>query len=274
MKCNEALAAAAQRLTASSDTPRLDSELLMAHALGTEREAMLLGDMSGEAPAAFDVLVARREAGEPVAYIVGRRAFWTIELRVGPGVLVPRPESETLIEAAVEHFGEPGPANILDLGTGPGTLLLAALAQWPEAHGVGLDCSAIALDYAEENARSLGLDERARFRLGDWTRGLDGRFDLVLCNPPYVETDAPLPRDVAEWEPHCALFAGSDGLAVYRRLAPDLPRLTAPGGLACVELGAGQADAAASLFGDVGMRVTRRRDLAGHERCLTLRHAI
>src|SRR5687768_7867768 len=140
----------------------------MAEALGIEREAMLLGDLGRLAPAAFEPLLDRRAAGEPIAYIIGRRAFWTIELKVGPGVLVPRPDSETLIEAAVDHFGARSPETILDLGTGPGTLLLAALAQWPEAEGLGVDASAKALGYAERNALDLGLDLRARFKLGDW----------------------------------------------------------------------------------------------------------
>ena len=151
---------------------------------------MLLGRLDEDAPAAFEPLLARRLAHEPVAYISGRRAFWTIELEVGPGVLIPRPDSETLIEAAVEHFGAAGPRSVLDLGTGPGTLLLAALDQWPGAVGLGVDSSEAALDFARRNAERLGLADRARFRLGDWAEGVDERFDLILCNPPYVEPDA------------------------------------------------------------------------------------
>lgn len=269
MRIKPALADAASRLAPRSDTPRLDAELLMAHALGVEREALLLaGD--GDAPAAFASLVARREAGEPVAYITGRRGFWTIELEVGPGVLVPRPDSETLIEAALARFGSAGPKRILDLGTGPGTLLLAALDQWPEAAGLGVDASETALDYARRNARRLGLFGRASFRQGDWAEGLDETFDLVLCNPPYVESGAVLPRDVAEWEPAEALFAAADGLSEYRRLAPEFPRLLAAGGLACVELGAGQRDAVGALFEGRGLSLSSRRDLGGVERCLLL----
>src|SRR5688572_680517 len=132
MRAREALADAATRLAPSSETPRLDAELLLAHTLGTSREALLLDCMDAEAPLAFDSLVARRAAGEPIAYIIGTRAFWTIELKVGPGVLIPRPDSETLIEAAVAHFRTSEPTSVLDLGTGPGTLLLAALSQWPD----------------------------------------------------------------------------------------------------------------------------------------------
>lgn len=266
----EALAEAAARLAEHSATPRLDAELLMAHALGTTREELLLSRLGEPVPAAFAALLARRSAGEPVAYITGRRGFWTIELEVGPGVLVPRPETETLIEAALEHFGTRGPTTILDLGTGPGTLLLAALDQWPQARGLGVDASEEALAYARRNAARLGLADRSELRLGDWTAGLGGAFDLILCNPPYVEAGAELMRDVAQWEPPAALFAGPDGLSEYRRLAPALPPLLAPGGLVCVEIGAGQAEAVAPLFEGEGFRVALRRDLAGHLRCLAL----
>jgi len=264
----EALAAAAARLAGRSGTPRLDAELLMAHALGTSREEMLLRRLGDETPSAFDTLLSRREAGEPVAYILGERDFWSITLEVGPGVLIPRPDSETLIEAAVGHFGEGSPRRVLDLGTGPGTLLLAALAQWPEARGLGIDASETALGYARRNAERLGLADRAEFRLGDWSEDLSGAFDLILCNPPYVETRADLPRDVSEWEPAEALFAGADGLDDYRRLAPRLGPLLAPGGIACIEIGAGQRDAVAALLTRAGLSVEARRDLAGIDRCL------
>lgn len=273
MRVREALTAPARQLEAVSMTPRLDAELLMAHALGMSREQMLLSAMDAEAPAAFAALLARRLAHEPVAYITGRRAFWTIELEVGPGVLVPRPDSETLIDAAIDRFGPRGPATILDLGTGPGTLLLAALDQWPQARGLGIDRSEDALAYARRNAARLGLGDRAELRLGDWGEGIEGRFDLVLANPPYVAADADLPPDVADHEPAAALFAGADGLDDYRRLAPQLPRLIAPGGVACVEIGAGQKQAVAALFGAAGLTVASRDDLAGVARCLVLANA-
>lgn len=269
-RVRDALAAAASRLAPRSDTPRLDAELLMADALGVSREDMLLTRLDAAVPDAFSALLARRESGEPVAYITGRRAFWTIELEVGPGVLVPRPDSESLIEAALAHFGAAGPARILDLGTGPGTLMLAALDQWPEATGLGIDASETALAYARRNAERLGLGERTSFRRGDWADGIDERFDLVLCNPPYVEGGAALPRDVAEWEPEEALFAAADGLSEYRRLAPEFPRLLAPGGIACVEVGFGQLDAAAQLFAAEGFTISSSRDLKGVDRCLLM----
>ena len=270
MTVREALAAAAARLAGSSESSRLDAELLMARALEVEREALLLGGLAGEAPPEFEILLKRREAGEPVAYIIGRRAVWTIELEVGPGVLIPRPDSETLIEAAVEHFGQAGPRRVLDLGTGPGTLLLAALDQWPDAAGLGIDRSEQALAMARSNAERLGLSGRADFRLGDWSGGLDESFDLILCNPPYVEAGADLTTGVREWEPHEALFAGSDGLEDYRRLAPQIPPLLAHGGIGCIEIGAGQQHPVTALFESQGLKVSPRQDLAGHVRCLVI----
>jgi release factor glutamine methyltransferase len=270
MRLREAIAAAAARLAQTSGTSRLDAELLMAHALGVERDTMLLRHLDDPAPVAFDGLVERRAAHEPIAYITGRRAFWTIELAVGPGVLIPRPDSETLIEAAVAHFGEQGPATILDLGTGPGSLLLAALSQWPDACGLGVDRSERARGYFETNVAALGLEDRARFRLGDWTDGLEDQWDLILCNPPYVESGDDLPPDVALWEPDGALFAGADGLDDYRRLAPHLGRLLAPGGIACVEIGAGQEEKVLSLFKKSSVSIESRSDLKGIARCLII----
>ncbi|MDP8995340.1 MAG: peptide chain release factor N(5)-glutamine methyltransferase [Pseudomonadota bacterium] len=270
MTVREALAAAAAELGRVSGTPRLDAELLMAHALGVEREELLLSRLGEPAPPAVDALVARRLAHEPVAYITGRRAFWTIELAVGPAVLIPRPDSETLIEAAVDHFGAGAPRRVLDLGTGSGALLLAALDQWPDARGLGVDTSAQALAAAAANAERLGLASRAEFRLGDWAEGIDGAVDLILCNPPYVEAGAALPPEVARWEPAEALFAGPDGLDAYRRLAPAVAPLLAPSGGACFEIGAGQAESAGSLFAAEGFRVAVRSDLSGRPRCLLL----
>lgn len=272
MTVREALNAAAARLTDVSSTPRLDAEILMAQVCGTDRETMLLSGMAFEAPAAFQPLLDRRMAGEPVAYITGRRAFWTIELEVGPGALIPRPDSETLIEAALDHFGTDGPETILDLGTGPGTLLLAALDQWPRATGLGVDASQTALTFASRNANRLGFSDRAEFRQGDWCEGLERRFDIILCNPPYVEAGAELPRDVVAFEPALALFAGEDGLDAYRRLAPHIGGLLNGGGIACIEIGAGQEADVRSLLDGYSLRVRSRSDLGGHVRCLVASH--
>ena len=268
---NRALADATEKLRKTSDTARLDAELLMAHALDIERDVLLLAPPVGPAPAHFSDLVDRRSEGEPVAYITGKRAFWNIELAVGPGALIPRPDSETLIAAAIGHFaGTAGPKRILDLGTGPGTLLLAALDQWPGATGLGVDASEEALGYARSNARRLGLASRSELRLGDWAIGIDEQFDLVLINPPYVAEAAELGPGVAEYEPAEALFAGPDGLDDYRRLAPDIGRLVAPGGLAAIEIGHDQADSAAALFESAGHSVRLSHDLAGRPRALLI----
>ena len=265
-----ALSRATQQLSATSGTPRLDAELLMAHALGIERDSLLLNPPQ-MVPAVFPELVERRQAGEPVAYITGKRAFWNIELEVGPGVLVPRPDSETLIAAAVEHFaGTGGPRRILDLGTGPGTLLLAALDQWPLATGIGVDSSKAALAYARRNAERLGLAQRAHFRRGDWASGISEQFDLVLINPPYVAVGAELGPGVADFEPREALFAGTEGLDEYRRLAPDVDRLIAPGGLAAIEIGHDQAEAVAQLLEEHGHAPRLVHDLGGRPRAMLI----
>lgn len=267
-----ALNRAVERFTSISDTPRLDAELLMAAALGIGRDRLILDAPRGEEPLTFVNYVERRVAGEPVAYITGHRGFWTIDLEVGPGALIPRPDSETLIAAAVEHFaGTNGPKRILDLGTGPGTLLLAALDQWPDATGVGVDASEDALTYARRNAARIGIGERASLRVGNWAEGIDERFDLVLCNPPYVATDEETGPGVAEFEPGEALFAGPEGLDEYRRLAPQLGRLIAPNGLAAIEIGYRQADTVAVLLTQQGLAATVAHDLAGRPRALLIR---
>ncbi|MBB5712259.1 peptide chain release factor N(5)-glutamine methyltransferase [Sphingomonas xinjiangensis] len=265
-----ALTAATQQLTAITDTPRLDAELLMAHALGATRNDLLLRHLDDAAPDTFAALLQRRLAHEPVAYLTGTRAFWTIDLEVGPGALVPRPDSETLLEAALEHFARRTPRTILDLGTGPGTLLLAALDQWPEAEGLGVDASDQALAYARRNADRLGLATRATFRLGDWTAGLDGQFDLILANPPYIGTGEALPPEVRDHEPASALFAGADGLDDYRRIVPELSRLLAPGGAALLEIGWTQGEAVSALGTAHGLVPRIFTDLAGRPRVVGL----
>lgn len=264
----DALRAATQRL-ASHEGARLEAELLMAHALGMTRGDMLLRLREIDAPQGYDALIARRVAGEPVAHIIGERDFWTLRLRVTPDVLIPRPDSEVLIEVAIEHFGAgAGPASVLDLGVGSGALLLAALDHWPKARGLGVDRSAAALQVAQDNAARCAMTERAGFALGDWAEGLNGRFDLILCNPPYIALGFALDAEVRDHEPHGALFAGADGLDDYRRIAPQVKGLLAPGGCACVEIGYDQGESAAALFRAAGLAVALRRDLAGRDRCL------
>jgi release factor glutamine methyltransferase len=267
-----ALNRATELFSSISDTPRLDAELLMAAALGIGRDRLILDSPRGDAPEAFDDFVRRRTKGEPVAYITGHRAFWTIDLEVGRGALIPRPDSETLIAAAVEHFaGTDGPRRLLDLGTGPGTLLLAALDEWPKATGLGVDASADALAYARRNAQRLGMSGRACFREGNWAEGIDERFDLVLCNPPYVAAEAVTGPGVREYEPPEALFAGADGLDDYRRLAPEFSRLLRPGGLAAIEIGHDQGECAAVLFRQQKLEPALAYDLGARPRALLIR---
>lgn len=268
MTLREALSGAARQLVPVSDTPRLDAELLMAHALGVSREALLLGHLDDDVPAGFDPLFARRQSHEPLAYITGTRDFWTISLAVAPGVLIPRPDSETLIEAAVGHFGGAGPKRILDLGTGSGALLLAALSEWPHATGLGIDASPAALVIAQENAAKLGLAERSHFLPGNWAKGIEERFDLILCNPPYIETGANLPEQVRDYEPPNALFAGVDGLDAYRVLIPQLPERLAPGGMIALEIGFAQANSVSGLFRASGLYPQLRQDLGGRDRAI------
>ncbi len=265
-----ALGEAARKLSDTSDTARLDCELLMAEALGIDRDRLILDPPGREPPERFWTMVERRIAGEPVAYITGRRAFWNIELHVGPGVLIPRPDSEVLIASAIDHFEGRAPKRILDLGTGPGTLLLAALDLWPDATGIGVDASRRALSYAAANSRRLGFEKRARLRLGDWAQGIAETFDLVLCNPPYVADDEQIDAAVAKHEPEEALFAGPEGLDSIRHLAPEMPRLLAADGLAAVEIGPTQSAAAVSALQRDGLGARVATDLAGRDRAVLL----
>lgn len=273
----ESLRTATNLLTGISDTPRLDAELLMAHALGVERSALLLDPARYEVPELYAHLVARRMAHEPIAYILGYRDFWTLRIEVGPGVLIPRPDSEILVEACLDFAKAGGragwPARVLDLGTGPGTLLLAVLSEFPQAAGLGVDASEYALALARDNAEELGMAGRTEFQSGDWGAGIDGPFDLILCNPPYIADSEPLMPDVADHEPAEALFAGPDGLDDYRRIIPDLPRLLAPGGLVVLEIGATQHIFVKQLAEAAGFAVACRQDLGGRDRALLLTRA-
>jgi len=266
-----ALADGARQLEKNSDTPRLDAELLMSEALHIDRDKLILSPPDRNVPERFWDMIGRRQAGEPIAYITGRRAFWNIELHVGPGVLIPRPDSEVLIASAIEHFeGTAGPKRVLDLGTGPGTLLLAALDIWPQATGLGIDLSRQALSYAAANARRLGFEQRLKLQLGDWAAGVRETFDLILCNPPYIRDDADLGPGVREFEPDEALFAGSEGLDAYHVLAPQLPALLSKGGLAAVEIGYDQAAEVPALLGRDGLNAQVALDLAGRPRAVLL----
>lgn len=256
-----------------SPTPRLDAELLLAHALGIDRSSMLLQQQDLNTPDIFDTFLARRVADEPVAYIIGVQAFWDLELRVTPDVLIPRADSETVIEAAMDWFNaKDTPIRIADLGTGSGALLLTALSIFPNSQGVGIDASQAALAVAEDNAARLGFANRARLEHRDWTKagwqdGL-GQFDLILCNPPYIEDSAAIAPMVAAYEPHSALFAGADGLDDYRILVPSLHDLLNPRGVSFFEIGYNQATSVRILGAEAGFLTELRHDLAGNPRVI------
>lgn len=269
----EALRAAAERMAATSDTARLDAELLMAHALRCDRSGLLLRHMREAEPGGFAALVERRRAREPVAYITGQQEFFGRTFGVSAAVLIPRSDSETTVAAALE--ARPDAARILDCGTGSGALLLTLLAEMPNATGIGVDCSPGALSIARDNAATLGLASRAELRLADWrlagwSNDL-GRFDLVIANPPYVEEGAELAPDVRDHEPALALFGGPEGLEDYRALIPHLPSVLEPGGVAVLEIGHQQAEAVSAIAAQAGFTAELRRDLADRPRAIILR---
>ncbi len=263
--------------TAGIESPRLEARLLLAHSLGLTPEALLAEPETAVEPAGYEALLARRAAREPLALILGRREFWSLDFAVSAATLIPRPDSETLIEAALAQFaGHAAPNAILDLGTGTGCLLLAALHEFPSARGLGLDRSAQAAELARRNAQTLGLAGRAAFACGNWADPVNGRFDLIFCNPPYIAT-GDLPRlmpEVTRFDPRSALDGGPDGLEAYRSIIPDLPRLLARDGAVVLELGQGQARAVELLAQSAGLTTLCRMDLAGIPRALVLRNAL
>lgn len=270
---SEAVRRIAARLQeAGIETPRREARLVLAHALG--REPATLG-AAGDVPEDCGLALAERRARrEPLAYITGRREFWSLEFEVSPATLIPRPDSETLIEAALAARPERGRVRrILDLGTGTGCLLLAALSEYPEAFGLGVDLSPEAAMLARRNARRLGMQDRAAFLAGDWAEALAGRFDLILANPPYIPAleIAALMPEVSDHEPRLALDGGADGLDAYRRIVAGLPASLAAGGVAILELGIDQADAVAALARGAGYSAESRADLAGVPRALLIR---
>jgi release factor glutamine methyltransferase len=272
-------AGAALRAAGIADHRR-EARRLLAHAAGLT-DAGLLAARHTPADAAvatrFAALVARRAAREPLAHLTGSVGFWSLELAISPATLIPRADSETLVEAVLAARPDRGAAlRVLDLGTGTGCLLLAVLAEYPAATGLGVDRVAAAAALAAGNAARNGLAGRAAFIAGDWAAALAGRFDLILSNPPYIESGV-IPRlmaEVARFEPASALDGGADGLDAYRRLVAALPGLLAPGGLAVLELGQGQAAEVTALARASGLEaVGLRADLAGIDRALLLQTA-
>ncbi|TWB22748.1 release factor glutamine methyltransferase [Nitrospirillum amazonense] len=277
----DVLKAAEERLAAAGcASPRLDVRLLAEEALGWSRTALLLdGDrpVPVEAQAALATLVDRRAAREPVSRILGRREFWSLEFRLAPDTLDPRPDTETLVETALRHLPDgQRPRRLLDLGTGSGCILLALLSEMPGAWGLGVDIVPGAARAAAANAGALGFAGRSAFVVGSWTDALGGgtRFDAIVSNPPYIPAAdiAGLEPEVRTFDPLRALDGGADGLAPYRHLATVAGGLLVPGGLLAVEHGAGQGADVAALFTAAGLEVLERvDDLAGHDRVVAAR---
>ena len=273
-----ALQHAAARLAAAGiEAPRREARLLAGHLLGRRPGAVLGANLVLD-ERALDGLVARRAAREPLAFITGTAGFWTLELEVGRETLIPRADSETLIEAAIAGFDRrEAVRRILDLGTGTGCLLLAALSEFTEAFGVGVDLEPGAAALAQRNAASNGLGGRAAFLAGSWMNALGSRacFDLVLANPPYIVSAdiSGLMPEVAAHEPLRALDGGPDGLRAYDAILEFLPDVLAPGGLAILELGTGQRQAVVERAVTRGLAEAMcRSDLGGIPRALVLQH--
>jgi release factor glutamine methyltransferase len=258
---------------AGIENARLEARRLLAHALDRPFEALLREPRAQVPPLAaarFRELLGRRAARVPLAHLTGRAGFWTLDLEVSPATLIPRADSEAVVEAALEG---PPPRRVLDLGTGTGALLLAVLSEVPEATGIGVDVRPEAAALAARNAARHGLAARAAFLAGDWGAALAGRFDLVLANPPYIPRSeiAGLMPEVAAHEPASALDGGPDGLDAHRAILAALPGLLAPSGRAVLELGFGQGPAVAALAAAAGLAVTGvRADLAGVPRAIRL----
>lgn len=263
----------AQRLLrAGSTSPGLDARLLLEGSLGVEHAdpGMVL---TAEALARLDSFAARRVAGEPVWRILGEREFWGLPFGLSPATLEPRPDSETIVETALAALAgrRDEELALLDLGTGTGCLLIALLSELPQAQGVGVDLSEEACRTAAGNAARNGVDGRATFRQGSWTKGLAGSFDLIVSNPPYIPSDeiATLSVEVREHDPLLALDGGTDGLEPYRLFASSLRPLLAPEGVVVFEIGAGQGPDVVALMRAGGFEFRgSRNDLGGHERAL------
>ncbi len=269
--------AAATLGAAGIEAPQREARIFLAHVLGVDLAGLLrrrLGEVTPEEAERFARLVARRAARAPAALLLGHREFWSLDFLVTPDTLIPRPDSELIIESALALHPDRRVGRILDLGTGTGCLLLAALTEFPAAWGLGIDRSPAAAAVAQRNAQRLGLPHRATIMAGSWTEAITSRFDLLLCNPPYIRAAdiAGLMPEVAQHEPHLALDGGDDGLDPYRILFPDLHHRLAPGGTALFEFGLGQAAALLDLARQAALTIMgMREDLAGHPRVMIVR---
>jgi release factor glutamine methyltransferase len=260
-----------RRLEAAGvDTPVLDARLLLEAGAGVSRLEIVTDPRRPVTEAqvsAVEALTKRREAREPVSQIIGRQHFWTLDLAVNANVLTPRPETEFVVEAGLqETLPADAPHRILDLGAGSGAIILALLKERPNATGVAIDLSELALDTVRANAEQLGVAQRLEIRQSDWAEGLDERFDLIVSNPPYIRSRdiESLAPEVSRFEPLLALDGGDDGLVAYRIITAALPRLLKPGGAFALEVGLGQAESVRALAEGAGLTTAEpRRDLAG-----------
>ena len=277
------LSRATQALTPVAEQPRSEARRLVEAALDWPVARQLADPdriIDAASVEALDALLHRRaERQEPLSRILGRREFWGLSLEIDGATLDPRPDTETLVELALDLFSGPErspPGQILDLGTGSGALLLALLSEYPEAHGLGVDQDSDTLATATRNAARLGLGGRARFEVSDWLSEVSGRFDLIVSNPPYIPTEdlAGLDRAVRDFDSPLALDGGKDGLAFYARTLREAGRCLAPGGVLILELGIGQADSVQALGRDSGWSLlSLRDDLAGIPRAMALTQA-
>ena len=273
-----ALSKAAARLgRAGIADARREARLLVAVALDWDAARVLAypeAELNISARERLDALLQRRCGREPISRIVGHREFWSLRFELSPDTLDPRADSETLIEATLAALRDrAGDYRVLDCGTGTGCLLLALLSELPNAIGTGIDLSEGALETARRNAAALGLEDRARFGRRDWRDGLSGQWDVIVANPPYVASEEidRLEPEVARFEPRLALDGGADGLASYRTLAPAIARGLASGGIAGIEVGAGQAEKVTRIMAEAGLALRAvRHDLSGVDRCLVL----
>jgi release factor glutamine methyltransferase len=262
---------ATQQLAASSPSPRLDAEVLLMHITGLARTALITHAQElllPENEKRLHALLARRAHGEPVAYLTGKREFWSLDLCVTPDVLIPRPETELLVEQALAHIPDDAEWTVADLGTGSGAIALAIATERPHCHLIATDNAAAALAVARANATRLGI-ARVEFRQGEWLKPLAGmRFDVIVSNPPYVRANDPhLTQGDVRFEPESALVAGADGLDAIRRITADAVSGLRPGGWLLFEHGYDQAQAVRTLLETHGYdRIASCRDTAGHER--------
>lgn len=271
------VARGAERLAAAGiGSANLDARVLLARAMDVPSEALVFAAAPSTAQLErYETLIARRESREPLAYVTGCKEFWSSTFEVGPGVLVPRPDTETLLDEVLRAFPDHAqPLDVLDLGTGSGCLLIAFLSQYSQARGVGVDELDAALAWARRNADRNGVAQRCTWLRGGWAAAQERTFDVILSNPPYLAAaeHRDLAPEIARHEPREALFAGEDGLDAYRALAPVIAKSLRPGGWSGVEIGAGQQDRVCEIIAGAGLEIARvAPDLSGTPRCVVIR---